>query len=182
MTKVDKRILLQQMQEVGQKIGSNAVKDYMESWDIEEDDIQLSFYVKDTSKVRWKSKSQFIKIFNVELKRLVTKGKLGDIELLGLATRLSLQVNYEDNCILNDNGSYMTQKDIQVMAGWSKRKVTLALNDLIENQIIYIQKQEEDQRKNKYFMNPNIFYKGANIDKNVIEFYEQRKEDETEKE
>lgn len=172
-----KRDLMEQIQEVYALSGSNAVRTFLESHDIELDNLEgihiSKPYIKDNSKVKWKTGTQFIKMFSVELIKLVNKkGVLNDIELLGLATRLSLQVDFEDNSLINKDGSYITQKDIMDITGWGKKKVAQSLKQLIDNEIIYIDKQEEDQRKNRYYMNPNIFYKGSNIDKEVKQRYD----------
>lgn len=167
---IDKKDLLSKMQEVGQRIGSNAVKDYLDSYDIELDGVELGFYIKDNSKVKWKSKSKFIKLYEMELYRLMTKRTI-DIEMIGFLTTMSLYLNFEDNSLINKDGSYITQKDIITITNWSKSKVNKFVRIAIENELIFEQKQEEDKRKSKYFLNPNLFYKGSKIDKETKEYF-----------
>lgn len=167
---IDKKDLLSKMQEVGQRIGSNAVKDYLDSYDIELNGVELGFYIKDNSKVKWKSKSKFIKLYEMELYRLMTKRTI-DIEMIGFLTTMSLYLNFEDNSLINKDGSYITQKDIITITNWSKSKVNKFVRIAIENELIFEQKQEEDKRKSKYFLNPNLFYKGSKIDKETKEYF-----------
>lgn len=174
MTNVNKKGLLFQMQEVGHRIGTNAVMDFLESHGLEMDGVQLGFYVKDTSKVKWKGSSKFIKLYEMEMERLMNK-EIINFEILGFLTWLSKYLNYEDNSLINKDGTYLTQKDIIEITGWHKNKVSKTVKSLIENEILYEKKQEEDKRKSKYFMNPNLFFKGKNIDKDIKEFYDNKK-------
>jgi DNA-binding MarR family transcriptional regulator len=168
MSSINKKELMSKMQEVGQKIGSNAVRDYLDSYDIEINGMELGFYVKDNSKVKWKSNSHFIKLFEMELLRLMTK-RIIDIEMLGFLTTLSLYLNYEDNSLINKDGSYINQKDIINITNWSKSKVNKFIKLAIENELLFEQKQEEDKRKSKYFLNPKLFYKGSKIERETKE-------------
>jgi DNA-binding MarR family transcriptional regulator len=165
---INKKEIMSQMQEVGQRIGTNAIKDFLESHDIEIDGVQLGFIVKDNSKVKWKSSSHFIKLFERELQRLMTK-RIIDIEMLGFLTTLSLYLNFEDNSLVNKDGSYINQKDIINITNWSKSKVNKFIKVAIENELLFEKKQDEDKRKSKYFLNPKLFYKGQKIDKDIKE-------------
>lgn len=160
---INKKEIMSKMQEVGLRTSTNAVMDFLESHDIELNGVELGFYVKDNSKVRWKSNSHFIKLFERELYRLMTK-RIIDIEMIGFLTTLSLYLNFEDNSLVNKDGTYINQKDIIDITGWSKSKVNKFIKLAMENELIFEQKQEEDKRKSKYFLNPNLFYKGSKID------------------
>jgi DNA-binding MarR family transcriptional regulator len=168
---INKKELFNQMQEVGQKIGSNAVKDFLDSHDIELNGVELGFYVKDNSKVKWKSKSNFIKLFEMELRKLMNK-RIIDVEMIGFLTTLSLYTNFEDNSLVNENGLYLTQKDIIEITNWSKGRVNKYMKIAIENELIFEQKQEEDKRKCKYYLNPKLFYKGSKIDRETKELFD----------
>jgi DNA-binding MarR family transcriptional regulator len=170
---LNKKELFTKMQEVGQRIGSNAVKDFLDSYDIELNGVELGFYIKDNSKVKWKAKSNFIKLFESELQRLMTK-RIIDIEMLGFLTTLSLYLNFEDNSLINKDGSYINQKDIIDITNWSKSKVNKFIKLAIENELIFEQKQEEDKRKSKYFLNPKLFYKGSKIDRETKEHFDKK--------
>jgi hypothetical protein len=173
MSSINKKEIMSKMQEVGQKIGSNAVKDFLDSNDIEINGLELGFYVKDNSKVKWKPKSHFIKLFEMELFRLMTK-RIIDIEMLGFLTTLSLYLNFEDNSLINKDGTYINQKDIISITNWSKSKVNKFIKLAIENELLFDQKQDEDKRKSKYFLNPNLFYKGQKIDPDTKKHFDNK--------
>lgn len=175
MDNINKKVLIQQMQEVGQRIGTNAVKDHLDSYGINIEGVELGFYVKDTSKVKWKANAKFTKLFDTELNRIMSKNIL-TVEMLGLLTLLTPYLNYEDNSLINKDGSYLNMNDIMELTGWGKKKVNQMLTVLIENEIMYTEKQKEDKRKNKYSINPNLFYKGQKIDRDIKEYYKQNKQ------
>jgi hypothetical protein len=171
LTNKNKKEILQEMQEVGQIIGTNGVQDYLESHGLDINQVQLKFIVKDVSKVKWKSKSEFVKIFIKELEKM---DKTITVEMLGLLTLLTPYLNYEDNSLINKDGSYLNQNDIMNLTGWGRKKVNQTLKVLIDNEILQTKKQKEDLRKSKYFINPNYFYKGQKIDPEIKEYYGQQ--------
>lgn len=171
---MNKKELIQQMQEVGHRIGTNAVKDHLDSYGISIEGVELGFYVKDTSKVKWKTNAKFTKLFDSGLNKIMTKN-IFTVEMVGLLTILTAYLSYEDNSLINKDGSYLNHNDIMELTGWSKKKVNQILTVLIENELIHTEKQIEDKRKNKYFINPNLFYKGQKIESSVKEFYKDKK-------
>ena len=178
-TILNKNDLISHMQEVGQKIGVNAVKDYLDSNDIEIDDISLRFFVTDTSKVKWKPNSKFVKLFISEMEKLM-KNKTITVEMLGFLTLLTPYLNYEDSCLINKDETPMSQNDIIKLTGWGRNKVNQTIKALIELEVIYEQKQEADKRRSKYYLNPNLFFKGQKIDKEVKKYYDDKKKSKNE--
>lgn len=176
---MNKNDLISHMQEVGQKIGANAVKDYLDSNDIEIDDISLRFFVTDTSKVKWKPNSKFVKLFISEMEKLM-KNKTITVEMLGFLTLLTPYLNYEDSCLINKDETPMSQNDIIKLTGWGRNKVSQTIKALIELEVIYEQKQENDRRRSKYYLNPNLFFKGQKIDKEVKKYYDDKKKSKNE--
>lgn len=170
---MNKREQLKQIQEVFLTIGTNAVKDHLEANDIKIDEIELNAFVRDTSKVKWKSKSRFAKVYITELKKVMKNEEI-TIEMLGFITFLIPYLDFENNVLIKKDGTYITQNDIIGLTGWNRSKVNRTLKVLIDNEIMYTKKQENDKRKLKYFINPNLFYKGQKIDKEIKEFYEQK--------
>jgi DNA-binding MarR family transcriptional regulator len=150
-----------------QHIGTQAVKRFADDNGI---DLDIEMYVKDKSKIKWKSKSHFIKLYKQELQRLMTK-KVIDIEMLGFLTLLSLYLDYEDNSLIKDD-RYLNQKDILELTGWSKNKVSKFIKAAIDNKFIYEEKQENDKRKSMYYLNPNLFFRGQKIDKETKQYYD----------
>lgn len=156
-----------------QNIGNQAIRQFIEDQGIEDEVGYAKLWMKDNSKVRWKTGTHFIKMFELELKRLMTK-KVIDIEMLGFLTLLSLYLNYEDSCLVKD-GKYLNQKDIIEISGWSKNKVNKFLKEAIENDLLFEEKQEEDKRKSKYKLNAKLFYKGSKIDRDEKMYYDYEK-------
>ena len=163
-----KKELIDKVQELGHTEAVNTVKDFLDNQGIDLDGIELRFIVKDVSKVKWKPKSEFVKIFIKELEKM--DRNIITFEMLGFLTFLTPYVNYEDNTLINKDGSYMNQNDIIELTGLSRKKVNHILKVLIENKVIYTMKQTEDKRKSKYLVNPKIFYKGQKIDSNLKEY------------
>ncbi|PKR82881.1 hypothetical protein [Heyndrickxia camelliae] len=167
---MNKKELIEQMRKVGQTIGVNAVQDFLESHDLEMDDIELSFQVKDKSKVNWKPKSKFVKVFDTELNKTMENKKI-DIEMIGFLTVLSSYLNYEDNCLIKSDGTYLNQNDIVQLTGWNRKKVNQTIKTLIENEILYTEQNENDKRNKKYYIDPSLFFRGQKITKEVKEFF-----------
>jgi hypothetical protein len=165
-----KKDIINKVQELGHNEAVNTVKDFLDNQGIDLDGLELRFIVKDVSKVKWKPKSEFVKIFIKELEKL--DNKVITFEMLGILTFLTPYINYEDNTLINKDGSYMNQNDIINLSGLSRKKVNHILNVLIENEIIFAMKQTEDKRKSKYLVNPKIFYKGQKIDRNLKEYFD----------
>lgn len=156
-----------------QNIGAQAINKFIEDQGLELD-YQMYFQMKDVSKTKWKSKSHFIKVYEQELLKLMSK-KVIDIEMLGFLTLLSLYLNFEDNCLINKDGTYLNQKDIIELTGWSKPKVSKFIKEAIDSELIYEKKQEIDKRKSKYYLNPHLFFKGQMISKETKDQYNKEK-------
>lgn len=171
---MNRKDMLVILQEAGHKLGTSGVKDLLDSYDMEMDDIELGFYVKDHSKVKWKSKSRFVKIFVTEVEKLMND-EIITVETLGFLTLLASYLNYEESSLVNKDGSYLEQSDIVKLTKWSRKKVSNTINLLIELEIMYVQKREDDKRKSVYFINPNLFHKGQKIDKETKEYYDNKK-------
>ena len=71
---------------------------------------------------------------------------------------------------------YLTQEDIMKITGLKRRAVINMLNDLKKHEIIFDKPQENDKRKKKYYLNPNLFYKGKEIDVKIKEYFDRQKE------
>jgi DNA-binding MarR family transcriptional regulator len=159
-----------------QSISAKAINKFVEDNGLEDilDNYQMSIQMKDVSKTKWKSKSHFIKVYEQELLKLMTK-KVIDIEMLGFLTLLSLYLNFEDNCLINKDGTYLNQKDIIELTGWSKPKVNKFIKEAIDSELMYEKKQEIDKRKSKYYLNPHLFFKGQMIAKETKDHYNKEK-------
>jgi hypothetical protein len=174
MTNINKKELMEKIQRVGHTIGTNAVNDFLESHDIEVDGIQLGFYVKDTSKINWKPKSKFVKIYGSELTRTMVNKNI-DIEMIGFITVLTPYLNYEDNSLVKPDGTYLNQNDIIDLTGWNRKKVNQTIKILVDNEILFTELNENDKRNKKYYVDPNLFFRGQKIDKEVKQFFEDKK-------
>jgi Fic family protein len=176
---------LNNIREIYDTVGKRAVMDYLESIDHEDElyEIEIWGYVKDTSKVQWKSsRTKFTKMYDDEVKRLIANGKM-DYQKLGFLCHLMMYASFEGNVLMIDekNNTYMTQKDMIDVTGISESTIKRYIKELIKEEILYEKKHPEDQRKRIYFINPNIFYKGKKINKNTKEYYKYKdKEDNSE--
>ena len=139
------------------------------------ENIELNLYIKDKSKVKWKQNSNFVKLFTTELERMV-RNKMLNMQKLGFITMLTPYLDYQDNSLKNKNGEYLTQEDIMKITGLKRRAVINMLNDLKKHEIIFDRPQENDKRKKKYYLNPNLFYKGKEIDVKIKEYFNRQKE------
>jgi hypothetical protein len=134
------------------------------------DNVQFSMLVNDNNLSSWKSKSHFTKMFHNEVLKAVKKGLL-NIEELGFVTLLATYMDYQDNMLKHKNGEYISQKDMVQLTGYSKRKVINMLNKLKTNQIIYDHEDVNDKRKKMYSLDPNLFFKGKEIDVELKKIY-----------
>lgn len=162
------------LQEHVQAEAMQTVIDTLESMGIEPSTLGLSFYIKDKSKVKWKTKTHFIKVFVSELQRL-HHNKILNFEQLGFLTVLSTYMHYQDPYLRTREGSYLTQKDIIDMSGWGKKKVIGLLNELKNKKVLLSTSQPNDKRKKRYFIDPNLFYIGNEIDQRIKEHYSKDK-------
>ena len=147
-----------------------AVQVYKDENGSDIDGFEISNYIKDTSKVKWKSEKgvRFTKIFDEVVRKLMEQEKI-DLLQLGLITLLATYTNYENNELMYKE-KYMTQKDIIKISGLGRTKVSAMLNNLIDLKILFVQKDNKDTRNNIYYLNPEAFYKGQNISKDEKEF------------
>lgn len=167
----NKKELIDKLQEVGHDSGLTGVKKFLDDNGIDVDGLQLRFLVKDISKIPWKPKTQFVKVFDKEIAKM--DKNIITVEMLGLLTLLTPYLNFEDNSLMKDD-KYINQNDIMEITGWGRKKVNQTLKVLIDHEIIYTQKQKEDLRKLKYSINPNYFYRGQKIDPEIKEYYKDK--------
>ena len=76
---------------------------------------------------------------------------------------ISPYVGYEDCCLKHDNGNMLTFGEIIELSCLSRGAVSLAMNGLIEKDILY---RGKNSKERQYFMNPWLFCKGNRV--NVV--------------
>lgn len=119
---------------------------------------------KDDSKTRLTStKTIFIKLFEKGIEKWV-ENQLINYNEFGFLVHLSKYVDYENNYVVNENGKPMCLSDIEKVCFLKKRALINTMNKFIEVGLIFKQK---NGRKNYYMINPEILYKGVNIDKEL---------------
>lgn len=166
----DRQKLIRLVKKIVELSGTNAVFDHLTDKEMTLiEDLDISVFVKDKSKLLWKSKSNFVKFFECQLDK---NSKELTIEELGFLTKMSQFIDYEDNTLRNSDHTYITQNDIIHITKWDKNKVRKILNKLINLKYIYKERQI-DKRKYKYYLNPNYFYRGRYINKDIYKFYKQ---------
>ncbi|WEG18535.1 helix-turn-helix domain-containing protein [Alkalihalophilus pseudofirmus] len=173
---IDKSILTA-IQMHTQEEAAKSVIDTLDSMGVNTENLGVSLYIQDKSKVKWKTKTHFVKIFSGELKRL-RRNNIIDYESLGLLTELSAYMDFQGCYLRNDDGSYMSQKDIINLTGWARSKVSNVLTDLIKKELLLFTTQKEDKRKKRYFLNPNLFYIGNEIHKDIKNYYTHKDKEE----
>jgi len=156
--------LIKELKEIVSITSNNTLSDHLEAADEQIDNIQMSVTVKDTSKTGWKGKHKFVKSFDIELKKLITSKKL-TYEEYGFFSVLSLYLDYEDNYIMLNDETYLTQKDMIKLTEFSRRKISQMLNKFISLDLIIEEKQIKDKRLKRYYINPNYFFRGKMIDR-----------------
>jgi hypothetical protein len=126
---------------------------------------------KDISKERWKStKTVFTKSYDKEIRKMKQDKKL-DFKLLGFLTFLATYTHYEDNTLRNSDGTYMSKEDIIRETELSEATVRRNLDFLIKEEIMWKSENELEKGKNKYYLSPQLFYKGVDINREIKEFF-----------
>lgn len=172
--KLDRDKLKYKLAEIKEELGMRGVNEFLNQQGIESKDLDFSIsgtFVYDRKKVPWKPNVQFIKVFKLELDKLTTKKDI-TLDILGLIKLFEKYIGYEDNILYNDKGDYMSQKDIMQLTGLGRKKVSDMINVLTKHKVLFKFPHGEDKRKNIYYGNPNLFYRGGKIDKDVIKFIE----------
>jgi DNA-binding MarR family transcriptional regulator len=164
-----------ELKEIGLTTATTMLNDHLESLGHEKgiatlEGYELSFNIKNKNKVAWKARSEFTKLFHNELESLIKAKKL-NMQKIGFITMLTKYIAYEDCYLINKEGDYLSQKEIIEITGESKPTVIKILRQLIKDNIIIAKKQEKDKRLNKYCINPNLLFKGKNIDIKLKEKY-----------
>jgi DNA-binding MarR family transcriptional regulator len=173
----NKQELMGTLRKIIQFAGQNALVDHLTDNELQLlTDFDWNIFVKDNSKVEWRSKSKFVKLFDVQMYNLFNK-KILNVDDIGFLTVLSTFINYEDNSLRNKDKkhTYMAQSDIMNIMHWDRKRTYQRINKLIKNKIIHKKKQDEDKRKYKYYINPNLIYRGKKIDKDIKEYYDDQK-------
>jgi DNA-binding MarR family transcriptional regulator len=125
--------------------------------------------VDDPTISTWNLRKKFFKVFDVELKDAFKRGKLS-LEDIGFLTLLSTYIEFDDN-MLRRNNTYLSQKDISNILGWSRDKTRKVLDHLLKNKMVRRTKQLEDKRKYKYYINPKLIYRGRIIETSIKNRY-----------
>lgn|GEM_PF-3702620 len=149
-----------------------AVQMYKEEHDSEIDGFEVSTYIKDISKVKL-TNNHYTKIFDGMVRKLMEQEKIDLLEL-GLITLLATYANYENNELMYEE-KYMTQKDIVKVSGLGRTKVSSMLNNLIDQNILFVKKHPKDSRHNIYYISSELFFKGKNISKEEKAFAKDNK-------
>lgn len=127
--------------------------------------VSLAFTDLDESitSVQWKKDHHFIKLFCAELSRLVSGKNLESNELKVIFDLLPY-LEYETNCFINSDNMPMSKQDICNVLSYSENTVDDILKSLRRKEVIANSKLG---RKNQYFLNPCLFFKGKKIDKTL---------------
>jgi DNA-binding MarR family transcriptional regulator len=168
--------LRRKAQEILKSHGEVGFLKFCDEQGLDPDSLGISYKVSVTYnfKTNWKKGHAFIKLFKVEMGKLMKNKETFNIEVLGFITLLTQYLGYEDNILYNDKNDYLNQSDIMDLTGWSRRRVSNMINLLIDNEVIYQYPHEKDKRKHKYYFNPNIAFKGSEIDVEAFRFFNKK--------
>ncbi|TPF17965.1 MarR family transcriptional regulator [Priestia megaterium] len=157
-----------ELKEIGLTSATTMINDHLEAIGHDEgigklEGYEIKLTIKNKNKVAWKARSEFTKLFHNELDSLIKSKKL-NMQKVGFITMLSKYIAYENCYLVNKEGEYLSQKEIIQITGESKPTIVKILKQLIKDKIIIAEKQEKDKRLNKYCINPNLLFKGKDID------------------
>lgn len=155
----------------------NEINELADKYDIPPEVLEgiiVNLYVKDNTKTTWKGgKTKFVKAFVEEVIMLIEKDEL-DWEDLGFLLYLSAKfTNYEDNILRNEDGFYISQKEIINIIHTNKKKnsskqyISRKLRDLENKKLLFATKNPKNKREKIYYLTPHLFYKGKLIDDNM---------------
>lgn len=150
------------------------LEELIEQWDLHDKLQDTTIFdpgIKDTSKVLLKSsRTRFFKVYYQELNEMFENDKIEALDI-GYLILLGKYVDYEDNTLKTDNGNYMSMKDMEKILKVSERTVKRFIKRMTDQKIIYKKLDETDKykRRNKFFINPHILFKGKYIDKKIKE-------------
>ena len=88
-----------------------------------------------------------------------------------LMLKLSSYVPYNGMALCHDNGKPMTKKQIVDVLGWSTSKFEHVLKEASKKNI-FKSVRNDVTKKYEYFLNPLLFMRGVQIDKNVRKMFE----------
>ena len=170
-TKYNKDQVARFVHEVLQKTLKNELQEFADKYNVPIEKIEnivVSLYVKDKSKVQWKSsKAKFIKIYEKEAKMLFDNGII-DWQEFGFLCFLAVNfTHYEDNTLRNENGEYCTQKDIVEKSGCTKSTVSKIMKRLIDKKLIFEKKHPKVKNGKRYLLTPYLLYRGKMMSKEL---------------
>lgn len=126
------------------------------------EDVNISVFVKDFSKEKWKSKSHFTKIFNDEIEYTKGKYELSKSDIYFLYS-LSPYLMWELNLIVDENLEPMNQKMLAEKLDVDRRTIKRHMNSLENKKCVFSIPLKNDVY---YLVNPHLMYCGQNI--NII--------------
>jgi len=179
-TKYNKDQIARFVHEVLQKTMQNELQEFADKYNVPVEKIEnivVSLYVKDNSKVQWKSsKAKFIKIYEKEAKMLFDNGVI-DWQEFGFLCFLAVNfTNYEDNTLRNEDGEYCTQKDIIEKSGATKPTVSRIMRRLIDKKLLLEKKHPRIKNAKRYLITPYLLYRGKMMSRELKEKFDEVKD------
>jgi hypothetical protein len=108
---------------------------------------------------------KFLKIYLNNIKKLYKHLSSSEIKLFYLLTNY---ISYKTCELKNNNGTYLSAKQLSKFMNISIQMIYVTINKLIKKEIILKQKHG---KKSIYIMNPFICFKGLYINKSVYELF-----------
>lgn len=137
------------------------------------DNYSLYTYIKDMTLIKWKNNTNnkanhFTKVFYNELN--YAKEVYGvTCSELGFLLEISQYASWEANLLIDDEGKPMNQKALTKATGMDRVKIYRNTKSLEQKKCLL---RIYDGVDVYYILNPNLFYKGKDINKNLPKIFE----------
>lgn len=152
------------------------IRSFKEQWDLPDEALEgysiSDPFIKDTLMVQFKSSNtKFAKLYYEEIYEMFRLDEIKPLDV-GYLILLANFIDFQDNSIKNEDGTYMSKSDMKKALKASESTVERFVQRMIEQKIMFCKKNPADKkrRKNRYYINPHIIFKGKQIDKRVKEW------------
>lgn len=153
------------------KLIQETMKNVKEEYNL--DNYSLYTYIKDMTLIKWKNNANnkanhFTKVFYNELNYAKEVYGITCSEL-GFLLEISQYASWEANLLIDDEGKPMNQKALTKATGMDRVKIYRNTKSLEKKKCLL---RIYDGVDVYYILNPNLFYKGKDINKNLPKIFQ----------
>lgn len=136
------------------------------------DNFSITSYIKNTTITKWKcnprkKNDSFLKVFYEEIRYARETHGLDDLEVSFLFS-ISEYLAWETNLLIDNEGNPMNQKMLCDITGYNRKKVYRYTKSLEDKKCLI---RVWDGRDVYYIINPNLIFKGQNIDRGIPKLF-----------